>query len=294
MKIREFKFNKQLVVPIYISKVLDIANIFGFPYIIKYIVFIIEDLKGFDETQKQLIIQKLNLLYMNKQLKYWRNDVLANEIWKIIDKMERSLSNSFTFYYLGEFLTKLSESKMLFIPRFYMNIVETSNEFTLKQLESLDFNKIELYLFKKFNYIYIKDKSFWGTNWYSFELNTRGKDQIKYVIPFYRTISRDMINYHIALELGLFSDETVNKVTQYPAYYYMPPAEWDPAAKEIVIQIRQRLQRNKLFNIKNNYQTINNIYYIYKNRLIDIDFNLYKLNRKWLQEAKIIKASTKK
>lgn len=57
--------------------------------------------------------------------------------------------------------------------------------------------------------------------------------------------------------------------------------------------IRLRLQRNALFNIDNNYQIINNKYYLYKGKLIDVDYSLYKLNEKWLQEAEIIKKCIK-
>lgn len=295
MKIHNFKFRETTLNDIYVPNILKIANVFGVPYLIKYIIFILENITSDDKKQKQTILDQLNTLCVNRQINYWKNSIISIELEKIVKPIKGTTTHFYLINLLENFLLEINDSKYLFNDRFHFGTAySVSNNIILKDLYLFDFKKIEIMFYKKFDYIYVKDKSFWGTNWYSYETHTRGKDKIKYVIPFYRNISREVINFHLALELNFFDTNVNQKIKYNPAAYYMPLKEWDPIIKDIVTNIRQRLQRNKPFKVEYNYQVINDNYYVYNNKLIDINFNLYKLNTKWLKEAKIIKASIKK
>jgi len=307
MKIKDFKFNKHMYILEYTPIIIKNTKYFGITYLVHYLRYALENLfiyknnnnTNVEEKMDYAIerIQKTTVTYHLQFLdtKYYLehlNDIL-NSIPKDIQKINQELYD-ILYATINQPLRNYTKNLPII-----ENDLSYFEKTTYARYESTYYdikNKLGPSFAKKFDYIYIQDKSESVKNWYSYETHTRHKPtkQIKYVIPFYRYISRDVITFHILqfLRYDLHSHK-------YPAHWHRPnsyhysPKEYNNEMQKIGEYIRLRLQRNALFNIDNNYQIINNKYYLYKGKLIDVDYSLYKLNEKWLQEAEIIKKCIK-
>lgn len=288
MIIKKFKFKDAMLVEAQIPNIINNANIFGLHYITDFILYIVTNFftKNIDLAIKKETIYRLELLRSTKSAIYWKNTIYSRELEKILAPLLSFNSNYYITIYLEDLLTSIEFSNLLFIPK--INIVnikplDDDNFFEFVTLYTFDINKIEKMLLKKFYWLYIYDKSKWKQNWYSFEKYTRAKNAQKYVIPFYRNLKRLNINLNILETLGVPFDKDKLKIDEEGGSPYYILAE----------ALRKKLQKKDLFNIKQNYQIINSKYYLYNDKFIDIDFNLYQLNKKWLIEANIIKKSVK-
>ncbi len=288
MLIKKFKFKDTMLVEAQIPNIINRANIFGLHYITDFIIYIITNFftKNTDFEIKKETIYRLELLRSTESVIYWKNNIYSRELEKILAPLLNFNSNYYITLFLECLLTNLEFSNLLFIPKINITNRQQTNEnnfFEFVTLYTFDIAKIENKILKKFNWIYIYDKSEWKQNWYSLENYTRAKNSQKYVIPFYRNIKRLDINLSIIKILGVPFDENKFKLGNKAENSYFILAE----------ALRKKLQKNDLVNIKQNYQVINNKHYLYNGKFIDIDFNLYQLNRKWFNEANIIKKCIK-
>lgn len=159
------------------------------------------------------------------------------------------------------------------------------------------------YIYVKCLPIYIKDEEnnlieIKPNKWFNYEEYIRGTT-IKLVIPYYRYISKEAITFHIAETLDFpISSNTVDTfwydMGGNKKYNRYNPGIYNGKSEVFANKIRLRIQRNKPFKLNDNeILNYNNQYYFYKGKFIDLNFTFYKLNKKWLQESKIIQNCVK-
>lgn len=312
MIINNFNFKYLDLNQLNIKSLLRQTNVFGLDYITEFLIYLIKNQINtnhivLNEEDDQYYNRLLDIRISN-QPQYWKDQLYIEFLEETVKHFCLVIPNQNLNKFLLSLIKALHDSKFIFMPRFdldrnfkvrkYYNYISpeigVDDYLFINNYSSFCVHKLRYLLRKKFNYIYINDNSSFGKNWYSYETLTRSKNPEKYVIPFYRNIARDIVSFHIILELRL--PITSNKYNTYWNYnhatYYIPPKKYNYLSREIADTIRQQLQKSDNFYIKNNYETFNN-YNFYKGRLIDFNFSLYKLNKKWLTEAKIIKQCKK-
>lgn len=304
MKIKEFKFNKNMYTKEYTTIIIKNTKYFGLIYITYYIRYALEHLlkkennhiKSVDYIINQIAKTSVSFHLQFLETKYYLEHL--NYILKLLPKgVQKQNQELFDILYLvlNQPLRNYTK-KLPIIKNDLMFFEDTTYERQESSIYDIK-NKLGPILREKFDYIYIQDNSESIKNWYSYETHTRHKptERIKFVVPFYRYISRKVISYHILSFLRYDLDSH-----KYPAYWHSPNSyhyyskEYNCEMQEIGRYLRLRLQRNSIFNIDNNYQNIDNKYCLYNNKLIDINYNLYELNKKWIQEGQIIKKCIKK
>lgn len=300
MKIKDFKFNNNMYTKEYTPIIIKNTKYFGITYLAFYLRYAFKFLFKKSNNNIKYLLECLQDTCFSFHLQFLETKYYLEHLNDILKSIphETQKINQELYDILYTTINQPLRNYTKKLPLIANDIFcfETT---IYERYESTYYdikNKLGPILSKKFDYIYIQDKSKSVKNWYSYETHTRDKPskQIKFVVPFYRYIRRDVITFHILqfLRYDLHSHK-------YPALWHRPnsyhysPKKYNNDMQEIGEYIRLRLQRNALFNIDNNYQIINNKYYLYKGKLIDVDFNLYQLNKKWLQEAEFIRKCIK-
>jgi len=308
MIIKNFNFKYTKLNNLDINYFIKQANIFGLDFITEFMIYIITNQISthhlvLNKEDKRYLYQLLDIR-ISKQPQYWKNQLYIEFLEESVKHFDSIIANENLNKFLLDLINALLASKLKFLPKFDLDKnfkirqyykytspgIGIDDYLFINNYSSFCMHKLRHLLRKKFNYIFIKDNSAFEKNWYSYETLTREKVPQKYVIPFYRNLARPIMSFHILLELEL--PITSNKYSAYWTYnhatYYIPPKKYNFLSMDIADKIRQQLQKSDKFYINNNYEKFND-YYFYKGHFIDLNFSLYRLNKKWLAEAKIIK-----
>lgn len=331
MRINYFKFNHINIEELTPQHIQKSCQIFGFDYLTELLLYIFDTYKI--KTTKPDIIEKLTRrrsslisLRISKQSLFWYTSIYLRFIDGAINNVLGVVKNEKVRNLLTSLLDVFNNPEIKYLSIFDIDkgqkirdhykyyaeqgIVLDSSQVLLKtdspvlkfertyKQASFDIDKITAILGKQLKFIYVKDNSKYDTNWYSFETHTRhsGNNKSMYVIPFYRKIDRESVTFRLVLELELPIESNSASFGSYPFSIensYYPPKRYNNLTRKIAENIRLALQKKEPFSIKDNYTTIGDNYHLYNGKFIDIDFKWYKLNKKWLKEAEIIRACKK-
>lgn len=299
MKITKFKFTKENYNNEFLPILIKRINIFGLIYLIQYLSYAITHVmvnKSTDpiiQNEFTIGLQTLIDLEFHPYLKFIKTENIIESLILCISflslhffKPNQDLFNFFSFLEQDSFISKINVK----VSFWEYPIINKTIPITSYLLNSFDIqNKIIPYLSYKLKnqYILVKDKSHWGgLNWYSLEYHTRGNTFFKFVIPFYRSIKKHVVTYQILLYLGFLVDDEFTNI-------YMPP-KYDSYLKSFGDTLLKELSTNFNFLIGTNYKIINNTYYVYNKKLIDLDFTLFQLNTKYFERSLKIKPIIRK
>lgn len=206
MKIKKFKFNKNMYTKKYTTTILENTKRFGLIYLTYYIRYALEHLlkkennhlKSIDYIINQIAKTSVSFHLQFLETKYYLEHL--NYILKLLPKeVQKQNQDLFDILYitLNQPLRKYTKK----LPKIKNNLTFFEDT-TYERHDSSTYdikNKLGPAFREKFDYIYIQDNSKSVKNWYSYETHTRHKptQRLKLIVPFYRYISRKVIDYHI-------------------------------------------------------------------------------------------------